>query len=157
MPFIPENISIKDRPERFGSLSSFPNRGNSRVLYIADDTGILYQWDGTGYVGIKATPSTGTGYSPKTVTKSNTDSPYSTVASEVVLCNMALGPVTVVLPPATTNKDAIIVVKKLGSSPNVVTIDGSGSETIDNNQTVTIRAKNNSYTLICNGAKWFII
>lgn len=54
MAFITKDISIKDRPERFDSLSVFPGRGNERVLYLANDTGILYQWDGLTYQEIVA-------------------------------------------------------------------------------------------------------
>jgi hypothetical protein len=158
MTFIPKDISIKDRPERFDDLASFPNRGNERVLYLANDTGVLYQWDGSAYQEIKAASSgAGTPYEPNVVTKDNTSSPYTTQAGEVVLCAMSLGDVTVVLPPAPANKNAIIVVKKLGSSPNKVVIDGDAAETIDGSLTITIRSRNNSYTMICDGAAWFII
>jgi hypothetical protein len=151
-----KEISLKYRLERFSSLAVFPNRGNVKELYLSNDTGILYQWDGASYTEINAGTASGV-YNPNVIVRSNADSPYSSAANDVIICDMSLGDVTIVLPVAALNKNAIIVAKKNGSSPNDVVIDGDGAETIDGSLTQTIKTKYNSFTVICDGFEWFII
>jgi len=63
---------------------------------------------------------------------------------------------TVTLPLAANNSGRRITVTKVdtGSTYNVI-IDGNGSETIDGNLTVTIRAGYRSVTVVSNGTSWF--
>jgi len=64
-------------------------------------------------------------------TKATADSPYTLVSECGYLrCNAASGSMTVNLPPAIGNGRPVTI-KKIDSSANTVTIDGSGSETID--------------------------
>ena len=56
----------------------------------------------------------------------------------------------------TTNKDRIIVVKKIDNSNNTVTIQPS-SGTIDGQTSLSISTQYGSYMLICDGTNWYII
>lgn len=66
------------------------------------------------------------------------------------------GAVRVVLPPAAQSKDRELRVKKIGST-GAVTVDGSGSETIDNSTTLIITNQYDAAHLVCDGAKWWIL
>ena len=150
------DIFIEYKLERESTISGFPNRGSLNRLYLANDTGILYQWDGNAYQ--QTNPSTGgTSYEPNIIVRSFADSPYVAASNDVILCNMALGDVTIELPISSSNKNGIIVVKKNGSSPNKVVINCNGAETIDGSPTANITTANNSFTVISDGANWFII
>lgn len=74
-------------------------------------------------------------------TKAVADSPY-TLVSEVgyLRCNAVGGAMTVNLPAAIGN-GRLVTIKKIDSSGNAVTIDGSGSETIDGATTYTLAAQ----------------
>lgn len=63
--------------------------------------------------------------------------------------------VTVTLPAASGNSGLQYVIKKIGSTANVV-IDGNGSETIDGATTATLTTQYEVMTVICNGTAWFI-
>jgi hypothetical protein len=64
--------------------------------------------------------------------------------------------VTITLPPAIDNTDEVIVVKKLGTTANVV-VDGNASETIDGVTTNTLTTQYASVMIVCDGANWHII
>lgn len=64
---------------------------------------------------------------------------------------------TVGLPVAATAGDGFrVTIKKIDSSSNSVTIDGSGAETIDGAANVVITNQWTAFTLVCNGTSWAI-
>ena len=73
----------------------------------------------------------------------------------MVLCNTTGGAFTVNLPTAVGNT-ATLVIKKSSGTPNL-TVDGSGSETIDGGLTATIVRVYESITIISDNANWWII
>lgn len=79
-----------------------------------------------------------------------------TVANVVVLCDASSGSLTITLPAAAT-KVGLYYIKKIDSSGNTVTIDGNGSETIDDALTVVISIQYESKTLAPDGSNWYII
>ena len=44
------DLSIFANFESYPTLSGFPVTGQSSILYLAEDTGVLYRWDGSQYV-----------------------------------------------------------------------------------------------------------
>jgi len=75
----------------------------------------------------------------------------------VYLCDCTSGAITLTLPPAASYKGKTLWVKKIDASGNAVTVDGDGSETIDNATTQTISVQYASLTLHCDGSEWWIL
>ena len=86
-------------------------------------------------------------------------SPVTLVDSDTIVLvddDTVGGAVTVNLPAVADSKGNIYNIKKLGTTGNV-TVDGSGSETIDGGTTAILTAQYECITIYCNGAAWFII
>lgn len=75
----------------------------------------------------------------------------------LILADASAGPVVINFPAAATNKDRTILVKKIDSSANTVTIEGFGSETIDGDTAAVIAIPFTSLTHICDGSNWQIV
>lgn len=75
----------------------------------------------------------------------------------VILVNATSGAVTVTLPAAASYKGRHYYIKKIDSSINTVTIDGNGSETIDDQLTAVISVQYTCLTIFSDGAEWWII
>lgn len=71
--------------------------------------------------------------------------------TQLVLVDASGGNRTIILATAVGNSGATVVVKKIDSSANTVTIDGSGAETIDGNATYVLYNQNESATLVSDG------
>lgn len=82
----------------------------------------------------------------------NLDSTYYTV-----LCDATGGVFTVTLPTAVGISGRIYNIKKIDSTGNVVTVDGTASETIDGSLTKLLNLYNESITIQSNGTNWYII
>src|SRR5690606_37512196 len=61
------------------------------------------------------------------------------------------------LPAAVAGNGFKLVVKKVDSSENIVTVDADGSETIDGDLSRVLRMQNQSIALICDGAGWRVL
>lgn len=72
---------------------------------------------------------------------------------DVILANAASGAITITLPSATTAVYPIIV-KKIDSTANAVTIAASGGQTIDGSATIDIAVQNGTATLYSDGSQW---
>lgn len=71
------------------------------------------------------------------------------------LCDATGGAITATLTvAATAGNGATLSIKKTDVSVNAVTIDGSGSETIDGSLTYVLSSQNQSATLVCDGTNW---
>jgi len=90
-------------------------------------------------------------FSPKVVTVTSN---YIANYGDIVLVDASGGAVTVTLPSPKAN--AIINVKKIDSSSNVITIDGNGAN-IDGQASIQITTQYESYTLVSDGSNWWII
>lgn len=66
-------------------------------------------------------------------------------------------PRTITLPPASSVTGRIYTVKKVDASANAVTIDPTGTETIDGASTATISGQYDSLTMQSDGTRWWII
>lgn len=76
---------------------------------------------------------------------------------DVLLVDATGGAVTLTLPPAADATGHIIYAKKIDASANAMTLDGSGSETIDGAATKATTTQWVAYTIISNGEAWFIL
>jgi hypothetical protein len=74
-----------------------------------------------------------------------------------ILSDASGGARVVNLPAAATAKNHVYTIKKIDSSVNTVTIDGSGAETIDGATTVVLAAQWERVTIQSDGTAWFRI
>lgn len=77
--------------------------------------------------------------------------------NKVLLCDASGGAFSVTLPLAATAGDGFQIAIKRTNATNNVTIDGSGSETIDGALTYVLSAQYDAVVLQCDGANWNII
>ena len=149
----------------------FPASPAVNDVYTAN--GRSFIWDGTSWLsrtGIGPTGATGptgtagaagatgptgaTGPAGSYTVRSKTAN-YTAVAGDVIKCDVSAGTFTITLPAAASN--AIIVVKKVDVSPEILTIDGNGSETIDGALTYILYDPQESVMLFSDGTNWIII
>jgi hypothetical protein len=70
----------------------------------------------------------------------NTNSPYNaTSLNRWIGCNTTGGNITINLPPVASNTGVEFLIAKISSDTNTVTLDGNGSETINNQITYVIK------------------
>ncbi len=83
---------------------------------------------------------------------------YTATASDtVILVDASSAAVTITLLTAVGNKGRVFYVKKIDSSANVVTIDGDGSETIDDATTQILTSQYDAVMIVSDGVEWFIL
>jgi len=74
---------------------------------------------------------------------------------DCVLADASGGAITITLP--TPSPGAEVIVKKIDSSTNVVTVSPSGTETIDGQSSWTLDTQYEAYHFISDGTNWYII
>lgn len=79
-----------------------------------------------------------------------------TASPTLVLVNTSSGNVTLTLPPASEVAGFRLEVKKL-TSPHTLTLDASGSETIDGAATLAWSTQYQSFALFSDGTAWHIV
>lgn len=80
---------------------------------------------------------------------------FTITSEEMILVDATSGPITIILPlPANITK---IVIKKIDSSSNIVTIIPAGSETIDGQPSYQISTQYTAIDLVTDDINWFII
>lgn len=95
-------------------------------------------------------------YSP-TSTKTTTYSILTSDQNKLILCDATGGSFTVNLPAAATAGSGWkVTVKKIDSTANTVTIDGSGSETIDGSTTYVLASQYQGVTPDSDGTNWSV-
>ena len=86
----------------------------------------------------------------------NATSNTNASVGDVVLADATSGAITVTLSTPSNDADMIIV-KKIDSSLNAITIETQGSETIDGDSDQIISNQWTSATFIWSGSNWFLI
>ena len=77
-------------------------------------------------------------------------------ADDVVLVDASGGAVTITLPPAAAATKEFCI-KKIDTSGLVVTVDGNGSETIDNSLTILLATPYDAIRVTSDGTSWWIL
>lgn len=90
-------------------------------------------------------------------TKSVTASATANTTDNVYLADATSASLTITLPDAIINKDQIVVVKKVDTSVNTVTIDGNGAQTIDGAATVVLSTQYHFRVMVSDGSNWHVI
>ena len=94
----------------------------------------------------------------KLATITSADSPYTAGQSvHTIIANATSGAITVNLPSASTCTNRIYIVKKIDASSNAVTIDGSGSQTIDGQLTRVLTERYEYVKIQSDGSNWHIV
>jgi len=136
------------------SVFSNPPNGQTQIrqFYVDEATGELTVTDSAGntwtlqhigYVGI-----------------TNTDTPYTTVASDRIIgVDSTAGVVTVTLASSLVDTPRTILIKDEGgqAASNNITIATEGSETLDGAATVVLNTAYGSAGFYTNGTNWFKI
>jgi uncharacterized protein YqkB len=86
-----------------------------------------------------------------------TSSRTLTAAESFAPVNAASGAISIYLLPAAETKGKRFTVKKIDSSTNGVTIDPSGSETIDDGTTATLNIQYESICIMSDGSEYWIV
>jgi exoribonuclease R len=81
----------------------------------------------------------------------------ATVNDSFIPVNATSGAVTVTLKPAGEAEGKRLTVKKTDASANAVTIDGDGSETIDDATTVVMNSQYESICVLSDGVEWWVV
>lgn len=89
---------------------------------------------------------------------STKSSDYTVLTGDnVLLADCTGGSVTFTLPPAAAGIGHLFYFKKVDASANAMIIDGNASEVIDDQLTQQTVVQYESFTLVCDGAKYWII
>jgi len=92
----------------------------------------------------------------KIITNSSSSYTAGTNDEIAILADASSNAITINLPAVATNVNRAFLIKKIDSSANVVTIDGSVSEVIDGETTQLLTAQWTAITIISNGSAWYI-
>lgn len=74
----------------------------------------------------------------------------------VILCDATAGAFTITLPTAVGNTGKVFEIKKIDAA-NDVTVDGDGTETIDDGTTAVLTVQYEAITIVSDGDEWFIL
>ena len=83
---------------------------------------------------------------------------FADLCDTVIIANSDSGVFSIVLPePSGATVGKTYYIKKVDSSSNAITIEPSGSATIDGQTNLDITTQYDSYTVISDGSSWWII
>ena len=134
---------------------------NARLPAVSGDDGtwgtVLNTFLGVSLVS-STTASAQNGYLTQTRIITSALSPAALTANpgQTALVDASLGPVSIVLPDATTTYN-IYNIKKTDFSTNSVTINTYSSQKIDDNTSVVIQVQYACVSVVSDGTKWHII
>lgn len=97
----------------------------------------------------------GTNFSVHTVTSAD----YTILSNDGyrhILVSTGASNRTITLPAAASSTDRIITIKKTDSGVGTVTVARAGSNTIDGNTSVVLRAQYQPTTIVCDGTNWYV-
>ena len=82
---------------------------------------------------------------------------YTAKSSDAVILVNNSANVTITLPAASGRSGHTYHILKISDNVYTVTIDGSGSETVNDNATLILRDYLQGIRIVCNGSEWFAI
>ncbi len=82
---------------------------------------------------------------------------YPLTTSAIFLADASGGAFTIDLPTAISMAGKTLTIKKIDAVANTITLDGNGSETIDDAITQDIASQYDSVTMVSDGTGWYII
>lgn len=151
-------LSVVDKDGRLAIKKSSASydidvNGSGRLQSIYLTSGIYFQ-DGT----FQSTSSSSNSNNNVNTKRqySTKSSNYSMISSDdVIFTDSTNGALTIILPPASGNGGQELLVKRVAGT-NLVTLQASGSETIDGLSSFSVNYQNESVSLVSNNLNWFI-
>jgi hypothetical protein len=132
-------------------LTTLTNISDSDLLAVSlDQGGGSYASRGTAFSTLKS-------QSKYLSVKSKTTTYTLVNTDDVILADASSTAFTLTLPTASGITGKVFFIKKTDSSVNEVTIDGDGSETIDEGTTLVISVQYACVTIVSDGTNWHII
>ena len=132
--------------------TSYPSVGNEndwQMAVVRTAGGEIIEWgvsDGTAFRRMGAADSL--------VSKATT---YTALLKDgYILCDASSGAFTVTLPTASGISGKQIIIKKIDSSANAITIDGDGAETIDGSATQSLPSQYDYLSMHSDGSNWVL-
>lgn len=150
-----------DTTKGYSVTSLWVNTASGSAFICVDNTAGAAVW-----VEITVGGGAGNGKNHRLITKtaSYTILPADfDIGGELVVIMNAGTTTTLTMPTAASAYDGVdnltvlITVKRISSGGTAVTIDGNGSETIDNNLTVVINKRYDAITMASDGTSWWIV
>lgn len=112
------------------------------------DSGEMLKRSGSEYVGVAGATLDSVSY---IVNSTLPD------AARMAFCDAGAGSFTLTLPLAANAANSPLFIKKIDATANTVTIDGNGSETIDDALTYVLEFEDEFVQLISDGSNWYVI
>jgi hypothetical protein len=67
------------------------------------------------------------------------------------------GSITANLPSAASSTGLVVIIKKIDSTANTVTIDPAGAELIEFGSTLVLSSQGDSYQIQSDGTAWYVL
>ena len=156
--WISDDVSETDLTSGGGAVSAVANGSNNRIITFSSSDAINGEanmtYDGTT-ITLNDNVKTGGGMN-NTVSSVKTSGATLSVDEHIILADPSGGAFTLTLPAVSGLAGTIFIIKNSTASTNILTIDGDGSETIDDQTTYTMGTPYASITLICDGSEWWV-
>lgn len=134
--------------------TSVATSANAGSLLLNTSSGLLYRKTDNG----SSTNWVLVGIGGATLSVVNKTTTYTALTSDdVITADASSGAFTITLYTASGNTGKVLTLKRTDSSVNAVTIDGSGSETIDGSTTVDLTEEDETIQIVSDGTNWQII
>lgn len=137
--YVQYGVAYFETASQFGVV---PSAANGRVLTCHGSSAPT--WDAIPPDALVAPTSVSTDYT-------------ATTDDEVLLVDGSGASLTIRLFDATASSGDKILIKKIDSSTNSITIDGSSSQTIDGDTTTTLNTQYESLNLLSDGSNWHVL
>ncbi|MBI5147972.1 MAG: prepilin-type N-terminal cleavage/methylation domain-containing protein [Parcubacteria group bacterium] len=133
--------------------------GTTSPLYPLSVVGQIFSTDGFRFSdGTTQTTAASSILSMPFSTKTSTYTVTTSDAGKIIAADASSGALTINLPAAATAGNGFTVgIKKISSDANAVTIDGSGTETIDGSQTQKLIRPYDAMMIATNGTGWYSV
>ncbi len=128
----------------YANLAAFPVTGNSKNLYVAQDTGTPYRWTG----GVYAAMSGAGGYAGKIKTAS-----YAAAKNDYIFADTSVGGFTITLPSTPAVGDMIIIADH-AKTFHINALSLSASHNIETSMTGGLNGYSKEYMLMFDGTSW---
>jgi len=90
-------------------------------------------------------------------TRSPSEDYAATEDDEVLLCDASGSQMTISIPAADAVPGKFYYIKKIDSSNNAIIIDPDGTETLDDQETISIAVQYECLKIVSDGTEWWII
>lgn len=143
-----------DEYHEYANFAAFPGTGVTDRIYVALDTGQFFRWTGSAYT------EESIGQLPLAATAVKT-SGYTAAISDLIPADATSAAFTVTLPSAPADK-ARVVVKKIDTSTNAVTVTAGGSDVFNasggaTSLTLALQFQAVQLQYKASGAIWYVV